>query len=195
MRSSFTCSEIIDQYNSIDLRHLYKRSRRPRSLTAESVMSKMASLALQPLSFACRRRMSHNVLKNMSPSTRYNAPLISIKICRGDIKRAFGNQSFDWRRGFRALLNFNPTRPWWGSTKTPRKARSIDLKGPGWTERKGNNARLCAWRYRKSLMRMDFLLKAIRVSGGLDLETQAVIIESDSGLSTMTDWVTTIITP
>lgn len=86
MRSSFTCSEIIDQYNSIDLRHLYKRCRRPRSLTAESVMSKMASLALQPLSFACQRRMSHNVLKNMSPRTRYNAPLISIKSAEGTLR-------------------------------------------------------------------------------------------------------------
>lgn len=79
MRSSFTFSEIIDQYNSIDLCHLYKRHHRPGSLTAKSVMSKMASLALQPLSFACRR-MSHNVLENMSRcSQRYNAPLISMK--------------------------------------------------------------------------------------------------------------------
>lgn len=46
---------------------------------------------------------------------------------------------------------------------------------------------------------MDFLLKVIRLSGGhgssgLDLETQTVIIESDSRLSTMNDLITTIIT-
>lgn len=49
-------------------------------------------------------------------------------------------------------------------------------------------------------MCMDFLLTVIRLSGGLcslcaDLEPQTVVIETDSGLSTMTLWITTIITP
>lgn len=40
----------------------------------------------------------------------------------------------------------------------------------------------------------------IRLSGGLyslceDLEPQTSVIETDSGLSTMTLWITTIITP
>lgn len=55
-------------------------------------------------------------------------------------------------------------------------------------------------RHKGNLMCMDFLLMVIRLSGGLyslceDLEPQTAVIETDSGLSTMTLWITTIITP
>lgn len=166
MNLSFACSGIIDQNNSIDLCHLYKHHDHPRSLTAESVMSKTASLALQPLSFACRR-MSHNVLWNMDcRDQRYNAPLIS-SACNEIRTSTMHVNEFSgiWlEKTFKVLLNFNPTWPWW---KTPKKARSIYLKGLGRPASKRNNACLCMWRYRKSLMCMDFLLKVLRVSGGL----------------------------
>lgn len=55
-------------------------------------------------------------------------------------------------------------------------------------------------RHKENLMCMDFLLTVIRLSGGLyslceDLEPQTAVIETDSGLSTMTPRITTIITP
>lgn len=55
-------------------------------------------------------------------------------------------------------------------------------------------------RHKGSLMCMDFLLTVIGLSGGLyslfeDLEPQTVVIETDSRLSTVTLWITTIITP
>lgn len=55
-------------------------------------------------------------------------------------------------------------------------------------------------RHKENLMSMDFLLTVIRLSGGLyslceDLEPQTAVIETDSRLSTMTLWITTIITP
>jgi len=49
-------------------------------------------------------------------------------------------------------------------------------------------------------MCMDFLLTVIRLSEGMlhklreDLELHTAVIETDSGLSTMTLWITTVIT-
>lgn len=99
------------------------------------------------------------------------------------------------------------TRETFVSLKNPKGRESIQTCGPRWPTRHNMNspAPLChalfrEQRHKENLMCMDFLLTVIRLSGGLysmceDLELQTAVIETDSGLSTMTLWITTIINP